>query len=70
MRIFKPVGFQWVVPLLVLISGLINLCNPNLSESIRILWIILISLSFMSVIVGIVNHRKLIIKKKASKEST
>jgi hypothetical protein len=67
MRIFKPVGYQWIGPLLVLLSGFINLCNPSLSELFRIIWIILVSLSIIMVIIGIVNHCKLISKKKESK---
>jgi hypothetical protein len=33
MKILKPIGFQWIAPLLVLISGVLNLSNRNLSET-------------------------------------
>lgn len=65
MRILKPRGFQWIAPLLVLIIGVLNLSNRNLSETKRISWMILVFLSIILVIIGIINHYRLIIKKRS-----
>jgi hypothetical protein len=67
MRIFKPKGFQWLLPLLVLASGVINLTNPSLSDSLKTVWWVFIPILIIVVIIGVINHYKLLKSGKALK---
>lgn len=65
MRILKPRGFQWIGPLLGLISGILNLSIHSMPDRLRLSWKILVFLSIILVIIGIINHYRLIIKKRS-----
>ncbi len=67
MRIFKPKGFQWLLPLLVLASGVISLTNPLLSDSLKTMWWVSIPILIIVVIIGVINHYKLLKSGKALK---
>jgi hypothetical protein len=64
MRILKPIGFQWIAPLLVLISGILNLSIHSMPDTLRLSWKILVFISIILVIIGIINHYRFIIKKR------
>jgi hypothetical protein len=65
MRILKPREFQWIVPLLVLISGVLKLSILNLPDTLRKYLMIIVSLSIILLIIGIINHYRFIIKKRS-----
>lgn len=58
MKFIQPKPYQWIVPSLVLVSGIIGLTNSNLGKTIQVIWCILIAFSIVFLIIGIANHRK------------
>lgn len=60
MKLFKPRGYRWIVPMLVLISGYINLTNPIVMKTTRTIWLIFIPILIVLLLIEIINHYQLI----------
>lgn len=58
MDIIQPKRYQWIVPLLVIMSGVLGLMNNNLEKVIQVIWYILIFFSIVFLVIGIINHKK------------
>ena len=58
MKIIQPKRYQWIVPLLIIISGVLGLMNKNIEPAIQIIWYIVIFFSIVLLIIGIINHKK------------
>ena len=58
MKIIQPARYQWLSPLLVLMSGILGLMNNDVEKVFRIGWSILIFFSIILLVIGILNHRK------------
>ncbi len=69
MNIIQPKRYQWIVPLLIILSGVSGLMNNNLEKVIQVIWYILIFFSIVLLVIGIINHKKYLQQQtEASKE--
>jgi hypothetical protein len=59
MKAFKPKRFQWLGPLLVMISGVLCLSNPTMSKNLKIAWLILMPIAIIMALIGVINHYKI-----------
>ena len=53
MKFLESAKFQWIGPALVLISGIINLMNPDLDQELVYMWYVLTALAGILTIVGL-----------------
>lgn len=63
MKIFKPIRYQWVGPLIALFLGVSSIYNPKPSMHFIVAWIILVAFAIVLLIIGIVNHYQFIKEK-------
>ena len=52
----KKQKWLWIAPLLIVLSGIINLSNSSLHPILRNTWVVLIPMAFVILVVGIKSH--------------
>lgn len=60
----KKRGFLWIGPSLLIIASIINLLNSNISNGLRIAWLVLLPISIILTVTGVISHIREIRTKK------